>query len=79
MARVSDRELDASNLLCPMPVIRTQDAMRDMSPSQRLTVRFTDPGALNDIPTWCRINGHRVIETCEDEAGWCMIVEKGAE
>jgi len=26
-----------------------------------LDVTCTDPGALNDIPAWCRINGHEYI------------------
>ena len=56
-------ELNARNLLCPMPVIRAQDRIRELEPGDRLTVICTDPGALHDIPAWCRINGHRVIDT----------------
>lgn len=56
-------ELDARRLLCPMPVIRAQDRIRDLATGDRLVVHCTDPGALNDIPAWCRINGHTVVET----------------
>ena len=58
--------LDARNLLCPMPVIRTQDRVKALNTDDILEVRCTDPGALNDIPAWCRIHGHRVVETKED-------------
>ena len=58
--------LDARNLLCPMPVIRTQDRVKALNTGDMLEVRCTDPGALNDIPAWCRIHGHRVVETKED-------------
>ena len=58
--------LDARNLLCPMPVIRTQDRVKALTTGDILEVRCTDPGALNDIPAWCRIHGHRVVETKED-------------
>ena len=59
--------LDARNLLCPMPVIRVQDRVVGMQPGERLETVATDPGALQDIPAWCRINGHKVIETrCGD-------------
>ena len=58
--------LDARNLLCPMPVIRTQDRVKALNTGDILEVRCTDPGALNDIPAWCRIPGHRVVETKED-------------
>ena len=55
--------LDARNLLCPLPVIRVQDRVRDLDPGTVLQAVCTDPGALNDIPAWCRLNGHRVLET----------------
>ena len=66
MVLVSRHILDARNLLCPMPVIRTQDRVKALNTGDILEVRCTDPGALNDIPAWCRIHGHRVVETKED-------------
>ncbi len=59
--------LDTSRLLCPMPVIRTQDKIKTLTAGDVLKVTCTDPGALNDIPAWCRINGHEVMAT--DEQG----------
>ncbi len=56
-------ELDARRLLCPMPVIRTQDRISGLAPGDILSVVCTDPGALVDIPAWCRIHGHEVIRT----------------
>ena len=58
--------LDVRNLLCPMPVIRTQDRVKALNSGDILEVRCTDPGALNDIPAWCRVHGHRVVETKEE-------------
>jgi len=55
--------LDARRLLCPLPVIRVQDKVRDLAPGTLLEAVCSDPGALQDIPAWCRINGHRVIAT----------------
>jgi len=55
--------LDARRLLCPMPVIRVQDRVETLQPGTVLEVVCTDPGVLNDIPAWCRINGHEVVET----------------
>lgn len=59
--------LDTSRLLCPMPVIRTQDKIKTLQAGDILEVTCTDPGALNDIPAWCRINGHEVINTSEKD------------
>ena len=66
--------LDARNLLCPMPVIRTQDRVKALNTGDILEVRCTDPGALNDIPAWCRIHGHRVVEIKEDSGEVVIIV-----
>lgn len=62
---MSTPTLDCSNLLCPMPVIRTQNALKEMAEGDVLEVICTDPGTLSDIPTWCRINQHEVINTEE--------------
>ena len=62
---MSHQVLDARNLLCPLPVIRAQDRVKQLQPGDILEVRCTDPGALNDIPAWCRINGHDVLQTGE--------------
>lgn len=60
---MSEHQLDARNILCPLPVIRTQNAVQELNKGDILTVTCTDPGALNDIPTWSRINGHKVLDT----------------
>jgi tRNA 2-thiouridine synthesizing protein A len=70
-------ELDARNLMCPLPVIRAQDKIKTMQAGQRLKVICSDPGALNDIPAWCRINGHRVISTEHDDYLISVLVEVG--
>ncbi len=62
---MSHYTLDARNSLCPMPVIKTQNKVAELQPGDTLEVTCTDPGALNDIPAWCRINGHTIIETQE--------------
>ena len=56
-------ELDVRRLLCPIPVIRTQNRVRQLQQGDELKVLATDPGVLNDVPAWCRINGHEVLET----------------
>ena len=46
-----------------MPVIKTQNRIAELKAGDTLEVICTDPGALNDIPAWCRINGHLLLET----------------
>ena len=57
--------LDARNSLCPMPVIKTQNKVAELQDGDILEVTCTDPGALNDVPAWCRINGHTIKEAYE--------------
>ena len=71
---VSGYELDARRLLCPMPVIRTQDRIKQLMDGDELTVYASDPGALHDIPTWSRIHGHEVLETRRDDESGDIVV-----
>ena len=63
----SIQQLDARRLLCPLPVIRTQDAIAKLNNDDLIAVTSTDPGAKMDIPAWCRINGHEVMSITEQD------------
>lgn len=67
--------LNAKRLLCPLPVIRTQDKVKTMNKGDVLEVICTDPGVMQDIPAWCRINGHQVLETLSEELEYTIILE----
>jgi tRNA 2-thiouridine synthesizing protein A len=69
--------IDCHRLLCPMPVIRVQDRVVQLAPGDTLTARCTDPGALHDIPAWCRINGHEVIDTQSGDGEYLITVRVG--
>ncbi len=58
---MSRARLDCRRLLCPMPVIRVQDKVAKLQPGDELEVVCTDPGTMQDIPAWCRINGHLLL------------------
>ncbi len=72
-------ELDARRLLCPMPVIRLQNCINQQAAGACVEITCTDPGVLNDIPAWCRINGHSVISSLERDDEYIILVEKGAD
>ncbi|MCC5858884.1 MAG: sulfurtransferase TusA family protein [Ectothiorhodospiraceae bacterium] len=60
------QEIDARGLLCPMPVIRLQQAAPACDKGDELDVLATDPGVRADIPAWCRVHGHEVVEIREE-------------
>ncbi|MGR9099273.1 MAG: sulfurtransferase TusA family protein [Gammaproteobacteria bacterium] len=74
---MNEEFLDARRLLCPLPVIRVQDRVKRMKPGERLKVVCTDPGALHDIPAWCRINGHAVVSTEDGKGEISILLEVG--
>ncbi|MES9924469.1 MAG: sulfurtransferase TusA family protein [Candidatus Thiodiazotropha endolucinida] len=69
------RIIDCRRLLCPMPVIKVQDAVEGLSAGAQVEAVCTDPGVLKDIPAWSRINGHRVIEAKSLDGEYIVIVE----
>ena len=74
---MSKFELDARRMLCPMPVIKTQNKVKELTVGDILDVICTDPGALSDIPAWARINGHELIEHREQDNEIIITVKVG--
>ena len=71
--------LNARRLLCPLPVIRTQDKVKQLQPGDQLEIVCTDPGVLHDIPAWCRINGHKVLEAVSGDREYIIKLEVGSK
>ncbi|MCU7959106.1 MAG: sulfurtransferase TusA family protein [gamma proteobacterium symbiont of Bathyaustriella thionipta] len=74
---MSHEIVDARRLLCPMPVIRVQNRIAELPAGTLVKAICSDPGALSDIPAWCRINGHQVLETRVDDDEYIVIVQVG--
>jgi len=70
--------VDCRRLLCPLPVIRVQDRVADLTPGTRVEAVCTDPGALQDIPAWCRINGHTVLHTDSRDGEHFVVMRVGS-
>ena len=68
-------ELNTRGLLCPLPVIRTQDAVKKLSISDRLAVYATDPGTMHDIPAWVRVHGHRLVSAEARDNEFFFLIE----
>jgi TusA-related sulfurtransferase len=77
MDSVQTVTLDCRRLLCPLPVIRVQDLVASLTPGTCVEAVCTDPGALQDIPAWCRINGHEVLDCRTDGEEYFVILSVG--
>ncbi len=73
-----DREVDARNLLCPLPILRAEAAIGEMESGEILSIRATDPGLYRDLPAWCRVNEHRLLGINKKQGRELIgMVEKG--
>lgn len=59
--------LDAKGLACPMPIVRTKKAIKDMEAGQILEVQATDKGSKADLRAWAESTGHQYLGTVEEE------------
>ncbi len=57
----ADRILDTSGLVCPLPIIRTAEAIGEVAVGQVLQVISTDFGILEDMPAWCTSMRHAFL------------------
>lgn len=68
--------VDARRLLCPMPVIRLQDAINETDIGNVVEITCTDPGVKNDIPAWCHINKHSLLSIQQQDYEIIITVRK---
>jgi tRNA 2-thiouridine synthesizing protein A len=59
--------LDTKGLLCPMPVIKTSQAIKEVPVGGILEVLATDPGSKPDLVAWAKMTGNELVEMSEDE------------
>lgn len=64
-----DATLDATGLLCPLPVLKARRALRDVPAGGVLEVLATDPGATKDFEHFCETTGCALIESSEEPGG----------
>ena len=76
---MTDVELDARRLLCPMPVIRTQNKIEELKTGETLTVICTDPGVVHDIPAWCKVHGHEVLSINQNDGEITISIRVGEQ
>jgi tRNA 2-thiouridine synthesizing protein A len=60
---MADQILDAKGLNCPLPILRTKKALKDMAIGDVLTVQATDPGAVKDFEAFCRTTGNELVDS----------------
>jgi TusA-related sulfurtransferase len=62
-----DAILDTSGMLCPIPVIKASQSIKQIEVGQVLKMIATDPGAVPDMAAWSRQTGHEMLESHQED------------
>ena len=71
-----DRQIDCIGLFCPMPIVKTREAIREMTVGQVLEMSSDDPASDADMKVWAERSGHELIGVSREGAVYRFLVRK---
>ena len=71
-----DHTLDCLGLFCPMPILKTRDAMKQMTVGQVLQMTSDDPASEADMTSWAARTGHELLEITRNGTVYRFLVRK---
>ncbi|WP_322865797.1 sulfurtransferase TusA family protein [Aquicoccus sp. G2-2] len=74
---MTEIDLDARGLLCPLPVLKLRKRLQSLAPGACLNLLADDPMAEIDVPHFCTENGHALLETRAEHGARLYVVRKG--
>ncbi len=72
-----DDEIDATGLLCPLPVLKARKRLHTMAPGAVLRLISTDPAAVIDVPHFCAEAGHALIGSTASGPARIYLIRRG--
>jgi tRNA 2-thiouridine synthesizing protein A len=76
MGVVADVKIDCLGLFCPMPILKTREAMKTLHAGQVLEMTSDDPASEADMKSWSAKTGHELLEIDRDGAVYRFLVRK---
>lgn len=70
--------LDVKGLNCPLPILRTKKAIKDIAVDSILEVIATDPGSVKDMEAFCKQTGNELVETSEAGGAYTFKIKRKA-
>ncbi|MCP5372887.1 MAG: sulfurtransferase TusA family protein [Hyphomicrobiales bacterium] len=70
--------LDTKGMNCPLPILKTKKAIKDLTAGETITVESTDPGSVKDFEAFCRSTGNELLESSEANGVYSYIIKKSA-
>jgi tRNA 2-thiouridine synthesizing protein A len=71
-------DLDATGLLCPLPVLKARKRLNALNAGEQLRMRADDPAAVIDVPHFCAEAGHTLVECTQEGDIQVYLIEKSA-
>ena len=68
--------VDARGLSCPMPIVKTAQAIKPLPAGAIVEVLATDPGSSKDLAAWCRSTGNELIDQTSDGAVYRFVIRR---
>lgn len=76
MTIVPDKTLDCLGLFCPMPILKTREALKALAPGQVLEMTSDDPASEADMKSWSARTGHALVEIEKNGPVFRFLVRK---
>ncbi|MBU3196433.1 CoA-disulfide reductase [Clostridium algidicarnis] len=57
-----DKEIDASGLCCPGPLMSLKNSMDKLEAGKILSIKASDPGFYEDVQSWCKNTGNQLLD-----------------
>jgi tRNA 2-thiouridine synthesizing protein A len=73
---MADQQVDARGLNCPMPIVKTAQAVKGLASGQTLEVLATDPGSVKDFAAWSKSTGNELVEQTVDGGVYRFVMRK---
>lgn len=71
-----DKEVDASGLKCPLPILRCKKGLSELGAAKVLKIIATDPGAVKDFKAFCAQTGHELLQLDEENDAYVFYIKK---
>lgn len=69
-------ELNCEGQNCPLPVLKTKKTIDGMLSGEILKMTSTDPGSVNDVTFWAKLNGNFLLSHAEDGSVYTFFIQK---
>ena len=70
------QQVDARGMSCPMPIVKTAQAIKTVPAGALLEVLATDPGSVKDFAAWSRTTGNELIEQSLDAGVYRFVLRR---